>query len=402
MLRQVRTVGIVAVGLLWVAAAPAQEDVDAGRQLIEVTVTGSGMDAEEAKRDGMRKAVEQVAGQVIYSQSKTRDFVLLKDTVLTRAAGFVHSHEVLETTKESDGIVHVKLRCVVSRKGIVDTWGVVKNFLKQLGRPKIVVLISERVDEVTDAAKWRAGAAQRSFKQVEQAESTVQTRIENLLLKQGFDVVSKAQLETLDAKDLQAAKAANDPAKVQAVAKRFGAQLFIKGVTHAATGLPKTIGGVYFHTYEASANVKCFRTDTAQLLSSQSTPAPPPRGVKRVWRSAANQALTTLGDKMAPEVVGDILGFWLEVTTGGGEVKLEVGDISFRQSVRLKKALAGIKNVEDVNHKFTDRIASYRIQTPTPAAKLAEQLLEIEIGDKVLDVSDITQNVIKAKLTAEQ
>ena len=198
----------------------------------------------------------------------------MRDTILARAAGYVQEKEELSTTKTDDGIFHVKLRCVVSRQGIEDTWGVVKNLLTQMGRPKVLVMITEKADEVTGTVQAGRAVGQESLKQIVQDESTVQARIEKLLLTNGFDLVEKSQVEEIDKKDLQAALAEDNPAKVQAIAKKFKAQIFIKGTVHAACGLPKDIGGVLFYTYEGQGNIKCYVTDTAKLLASESTPAP--------------------------------------------------------------------------------------------------------------------------------
>ncbi len=348
--------------------------VKKGKNLVEVIVIGQGESKDEALSDAKRKAVEYGAGTYIYSQSKTRDFVLVRDTILTRSAGFVQASEVLSEKKTEDGIWMLKVRVTVSIKGIRDMWGVVTNLLKERGRPKVIVFINEKI-------------AGKSV-----ADSTVQTRIENVLLKSGFLLVDRKQLKAIERKDIEAAIAEDKPAKIQAIAKRFGAQLFITGSANAASGGQKTIGGVRVYTYEAEANVKCFRSDTAQLLSS--IPGSATRGVKRVWRSAAKQALDLQAKKVAPKVRANILRFWQDVLEGRGEVILEVEGISFKQYVALKKALKGIKGVKDVTVKYSNKVARCSIQADTTAEKLAERIVE---NIENIEVSDISQNVIKAK-----
>ena len=69
------------------AMAPAAGEVrKISDNLVEVTVSGQGTSKEEALRDAQRKAVEAGAGTFIYSRSETKDFMLVKDTVLARAA----------------------------------------------------------------------------------------------------------------------------------------------------------------------------------------------------------------------------------------------------------------------------------------------------------------------------
>jgi len=364
--------------LLPAAAAVAQDVVRKGDNLVEVTVVGQGMDKDEALRDALRKAVERGAGTFIFSQSETKDFALVRDTVLARSAGFVQKYDIVSQSTSPDGVVELKVRATVSVQGVVDTWGVVTTMLKQMGRPKIMVAVGEKIGPQL------------------QDVSTVQTRIEEMLLKSGFVLVDQSQLKEIDKKDLSAAMADDNVAKVQAIAKRFGAQLFVTGAANAAPGVTKNIGGVVFFTYEGEANVKCFRTDTAQMLSA--VPGQPTRGVQQVARSAAKQALDAQARQVAPRVVNDILRFWQDCLAGRGEVRLEVDGVSFKQYLALKKALQTLKDVKDVTVKFHNNQAECSIESNLRAETLAEKIVEAVSG---LDITDVTQNVIKAKFKPE-
>jgi len=378
------------VALALAAAAAGAGAQAPAKNLTEVTVTGMGMDKDEALRDAMRKAVEKGAGTFIYSQSETRDFVLVRDTVLARAAGFIQSHKVVSARQVADGSWEVKITAVVSIRGVVDTWGVVTNMLKRMGRPKIMVFISEKITatRVPGAGRPRLGLT------VQVASSTVQTRIENLLLKSGFLLVNREQLKEIDKKDLTAAAAEDNPARIQAIAKRFGAQLFISGVANATAGEFKRVSGIPIYTYQAEANVKCYRSDTAQLLSS--IPGQSTRGADRVWRSAANKALDLQAKRVAPKVRGDILRFWQDALSGRGEVQLHVEGLSFKQYMQLKKTLETIKQVKDVTAKYHNKNAECSIESDVNAETLAEKLAE---AFENLEITDVSQNVIKARFS---
>ena len=365
---------VVGVYLVFAAAADGKDivkKIDAN--LVQVTVTGVGMDKDEATRDAMRKAVEAGAGTYIYSQSKTRDFALIRDTVLTRSAGFLQSKKVISAKQLEDESWEVRLEAVVSIKGIVDTWGVVKNLLQQMGRPKIMVAITEKINAAV------------------QQDSTVQTRIEGVLLKSGFLLVDKKQLKAIEIKDLQAAVAEDKPDKVQAIAKQYGAQLFIVG-SATATGKPVTIMGIAGYRYGADCNVRCFRSDTAQLLSSRHSRV---MTQQRADRVAANKALSSLGGAIAPVIQEDVLRFWQDVLEGRGEVQLEVdGLANFSGYVKLKKALEKLKAAKSVSGKFHNKVGKFSIESDVNAEKFAEKL--VEAMEDILEISDVSQNVIKA------
>ena len=361
-------VGLISLTLLCDPLAAAE------KKMITVSVTGMGMSKDEAVKDGKRKAVEQVFVKV-YSESKTRDFVLVKDTILTRSAGFVQSFEIIGKPRVSDdGVWEVKMKVVVLKDPIDDLWGVVTGLLKDMGRPKIMVFLREKVD-----GKWLE-------------MSTVQTRVEKSLLDSGFALVDQNQIKAIQKKDLESAIAEDKPDKVQAIAKQFGAQIFITGVA-TSTGRKKIIYNMTKYMYEADANIKVYRSDTAQLLSA--VPGKSTRGVQSTARAAAKQALDSQGQLVAPLVTRDILQFWMDVLAGRGEVQLKVEGITFGQYAKLKKALKEIKGISDVRAKYANKNANISIEADMNAETLAEKIVEA-MEDK-LDITDVSQNVIKAE-----
>jgi len=368
---------VIAAGSVRSASAQVKK---LSANLVQVTVTGQGLDEQEAMHDAKRKAVEQGAGATIHSHSETKDFVLVKDTILARAAGFVQSVKVL-SQGEDEEIFSVKIEAVVSVKGIVDAWGATTMLLKEMGRPKVMVFVTEKMDNLD----------KRRTEIVD--DSTVQTRIENMLLKSGFLLVNKKQIKANDQAAIQAAILENKPQVVQNIAKQFGAQLFISGTANATSGVVKSIGGVRFYTYEAEANVKCYRSDTAQLISS--IPGESTRGVQRVWRSAAKQALDSQAKVIAPRVQSNILTFWQDALSGRGEVILEVsGFAKASEYFKLKRELKKIKGVKAVNGKYANKMAKMSIESDTNAETLAERISEAL--EKLIEITDISQNVIKA------
>jgi len=356
--------------------APAGAQVrKIGPNLVEVTVTGSGLNRDQAISDAKRRAVEKGAGAYIYSQSKTTNYVLVKDTILARSAGFVQKFTIVGVPKTTvDGAVELVARVVVSVKGIEDTWAVVKNLLTEMGRPKVMVVINERTDH------WP------------QQESTVQTGIENQLLKSGFLLVNSKQIKAIERKNMLAAIASDKPDLIQAIAKQYGAQLFITGTAEATSGGIWTYAGVRFFRYGATCNVKCYRSDTAQLLYSQTEKSQ--QSDRATARRAAFRALDICSKMVAPKIQADILRFWLDVCGGRGEVQLVVEKVKASAYFKLKKALKGVRGVRQVNGKFTSNVATLSIECDSTAEKLAEVLAEQYDG--VIEITDISQNVIKA------
>ncbi len=374
-----RIVFVLAAALVLAAPTWAQEAVKVGDNLVEIKVVGAGMSKEQALRDAQRKAVEQGAGTYIHSQSETKDFALVRDTILTKSTGFLKSFKITREKEMEDGTWEVGIDAEVSVQGIVDMWGTVTTMLQRVGRPKIMVFIDEKIGP----------------EQIE--DSTVQTCIEQALLKSGFLLVDKKQLKEIDRKDLQSAAAEDSPAKVQAIAKRFGAQLFITGSAHAQHGDSKLIGGVHLYTAEAEANVRTFRSDTGQLISA--IPGVPQRGVQQVARSAAKQALDAEGKSIAPEVAMNILDHWQEALSGRGELKLEIENVKFGDMDKIETALKKLKEVKDVNSDFHNGVAEMSVQAEVVAKDLAKAISK---ALPMIEITDVSDTVIKAKFVGEK
>jgi len=369
MLAAVFAVVAAGVGSAWAA--------DDG--LVTVEVTGSSaISKEDAIRDAKRKAVETGSGTIIASETKTQDFQLVKDTILARSTGFIHSFKELSAQQSRiDDSWTVKISAQVSIKGIKDEILVVQSLLKDLGRPKILVVVNERIDRRT----------------VEM--STVQTKIEGTLKESGFALVDRDQLKEIDRRDLQAALAEDKPDKVQAIAKRFGAQIFIYGTADANRDKDTRVAGVELKAYEAQSNLKVFKSDTAEIEASvMGNTNRPARGAQRVAESAAKQALAIEADVVAVKIKDRLIVNWRDFLTGGGELKLYVEGVKFAQIRKLKSALMDLPDVSEVNVEFANNNADCAIQSVVSAKDLAEKIADAL--EDMIEITDVTQNVIKA------
>ena len=67
-------------------------------------------------------AVEQAVGVYVLSETLVESFVVIKDTILTKAGGYINSFQVL-AEKSEDGIVTVKIQATVSVEPLVDQLG---------------------------------------------------------------------------------------------------------------------------------------------------------------------------------------------------------------------------------------------------------------------------------------
>src|SRR5262249_13262599 len=161
-------------------------------------------------------------------------------------------YKVIEKSEGAGGFYYVKILAKVNKSAIATTWGEVQNVLDQVGRPGIAINILERIDGVV------------------QDSSILESQLENRLLKAGFNVYARQQLEELAKKEGDSAAMENNTQKMQALAKDFGTQIFISGTAQADAAGVHEVAGQNMAMYNGDAMIKMYHTDTAQMLASES------------------------------------------------------------------------------------------------------------------------------------
>lgn len=150
----------------------------------EVTVVGMGIDKESAMRDAARRAVEQVVGTFIDSQTMMEDLVIKLDEVYKKSQGFVKKITVLEEGLADGSTYKVKVKVDVDTAPDAQLMDSL-TMIMRLSDPRIVVAVLE---------KDSAGQISHN----ENAESALNSK----LLGAGFSHV----LDTAQVTDLRNAK----------------------------------------------------------------------------------------------------------------------------------------------------------------------------------------------------
>jgi hypothetical protein len=344
------------------AAAIAQDEV------VVVTVAGDGLTQDEAVRDAQRKALEQGAAVEISSHSQVENFELIRDSIYARADGIIEDFKILGCSEGVGGVVRCEIRASVSKSAVASSWGAVQNVLDQIGRPGIAIYILERID----------GTLQDS--------SILESRLENRLLERGFKVLAGQQLRALMEKESADASAEGNVARIQAIAKDFGAQIFIEGTSQANAAGVKVLAGQQTAMYNADAMIKMFYTDTAQLIASE--PLPTSRGGARGYYThspqAGKKAIDNAGEELVENLYYNAMRNWATQISYGGELELEIQGLKPVQVLLVKKKLMEIDNVERVNTDRTKDLTKFRIR----AKMTAEDLTMYLIGEDWAELID--------------
>ena len=346
------------------------------------SVTGEGITPAAAKRDALRKALEQGAKLEIASYSRTENFELVRDTIFSRAEGLVTSFRVLDEGEGAGGIYYCTIRAEVSTSAVATAWGQVQNLLSQIGQPKVMVYITETIDDQV------------------QTSSILESKIEERLIKVGFEVYDSNHLDAIQSREAAAAQAKGDVGKMASLAKGFGTQVFIMGHANANKASNVAPHGVALVMYNCDVQAKAFYTDTGRLLSSSSLPVT--RGGARAHTvfspQAAKMAMHNASKPLIDEMYDAVMRSWSYQISGGGEIRIEIsGFSSVAEAFKLKRKFKAIAGVESVyGPDYTDGFAVYRIKATMTAADLIEYLVEPE-WESLIEIHNVSLHRIQAR-----
>jgi hypothetical protein len=388
-----RALTVVAV-LGFCVAALAQEAATAdGRDAAQsrtVTVTAQGYDRDDALKQALRAALEQGAGVQIASYSEVANYALARDTIYSRAAGIVSDYRIIKGPQEvAGGMWEVTIEAVVRASAVAETWGEVQNLLDRLGRPRIMVWIDEKIDGE------------------QQQQSVVESRIEELFVKAGFDLVAREAVKDIRSRAAAEAESEHDAEKLVRLARQADAHILIRGYAHANRAGLEDLYGAPAAFYNCDVQAKVYSTSTGKLIASESIPLTRrgARSRREFSPQAARSALvaatfphsdTRREPALATRLFESVMERWSTELSSAGDIELEVEGLDFKTFVRLRKALGELERIRSVDGDFSDGTGKYRIKAQVSARTLAELLLEKPF-DEWLEVTDLKPERIQAK-----
>jgi hypothetical protein len=360
-----------------------------------VRVTAEGYDRNDALKQALRKALEEGAGVQLAGFSQVENFTLARDTIYSRASGIVREYRILEEKEGAGGTVIMTIEATVRPDAVAEAWGEVQNLLDQIGRPKIMVWIDERIDNRL------------------QPGSMVESRIEQMFVKAGFDLVERKAIADITRREAADAADEKNAAKLARLAKDAGGHILIRGSANANRAGVDSLYGVPVAFYNCDVQAKVYYTDTGRLLASESLPVTRAgaRSRREFSPQAARAALVRAtfppeGDTtrrtpaLAVRLFESVMEQWSTQITFAGDIEIEIENLDFKSYMKVKKALADLKRVERVDGDFTKGTAKFRIKAQISAETLAEQLTAKPF-EEWIEVVDLKPNRIQAKAVAK-
>jgi hypothetical protein len=340
---------------------------------------------DRAIEDAQRKAVEQAMGTMISSETVTQNFQLINDRILSLSSGYIESYRVISEKVIGDEL-EIEIAAIVGIEKLNDTLQAIKNLIRRMDRPKLMVLIAEQsIREEGQAATEKDG--DRAILSATSLGVTENTLIEFFRAK-GFEFVDRqslaGQIEVADPLIL-----VNDEKRVKNIANLTDAQVVIFGQAQARNAAK--VQGIY--SGQANISLRALKTDTGEIIAAANAHAAAPF----VDPSTANtRALTAATKKVSQKLMDQILKQWQLESSGTRLVSLVVKGASYADLKKfrswLPKYVRGIKSVHQRNVQGS--IAELDVDTQGSAQNLADELSEKVFLEKTIKVLDLSPNKV--------
>lgn len=135
----------------------------------EAAIAGGDKNAafEQAKRQAIRNAVEQVAGTMVSSDTYAKNSQLVYDRILSNTTGYVKDVQVVSKSEEA-GVMKVTIRAQVGTAEIDKDLQATRQLLRRMEQTKLVILTQEHAIDangVTTSSSVMATELTNAFKQ---------------------------------------------------------------------------------------------------------------------------------------------------------------------------------------------------------------------------------------------
>lgn len=121
----------------------------------KVIVTGIGINADKARQNAIRNAVEQVVGTYVSSDTMVKDSELIKDEILTYSGGYVKESRIIATDKDDD-LIRVKLEALVVSTLLKQKIQKLNIAMKRVDGGNLFGTAFSKIDEIKNASAFLA------------------------------------------------------------------------------------------------------------------------------------------------------------------------------------------------------------------------------------------------------
>lgn len=346
---------------------------------------------DDAKASAFRNALEQVIGTMVESDVLVQNYQTIEDNIYSHTQGYVKRYEVVNKAQRNDNILELTIRAVVKKGNLKNDMQAIGLLISRKGKPRLMVMIDEKnMDQYYHS--WSIDM------------NTTENALMNKLMEKGFPFVDRETVFRKLKKDEILAALNGDETAAQSIASQSGAEVLLvgKAVSKAASGGPAVLKQSGMVSCQATVNIRALRADDGMMLATVSEQAAAAHidqltGGTMALERAANSASDQLADK--------ILARWQQDVYSATTVNLRVLNVeSYSDMVKFKNMLPHyVRGVQKVFQRdFSQNTASFDLDVKGTANQVAEELAMKDFSPYAVEIINVTQNTIVAKLMKKE
>jgi len=331
-----------------------------------------------------RKAVEQVTGVIVSSESLSQNFELISDKIYSKAKGYISKYSVIKEgiDPKDKGVYFVEIKATVSKEQIEKDISAIKLLYKSMGKPRFLLMIAEQnLGQKTPSGWWSNAKA---------SNSSVESTIISNLSKKEFKFVDGATLKNKLKKYSQFKNIDAVTAKdIIAINTLHNANYIITGnVTVTVTKSQmqgKSIG-------VATGTIKIIKSSNGEIINTIVIKANNNNTSSNDF-NAAEKAFIDFGKIASKKIENVVLEHWKTQANSTREISLKIKGFKYSKFKNLKSYLLemrGLKSVE--NFRMEHKIASMRINYKGTSNQLLDLITNKPLKGLKLELETINEN----------
>jgi len=308
---------------------------------------------DKALDDAKRKAVEQVTGVIVSSESLSQNFELISDNIYTKAKGYISKYTVVKEglDPKDKNVYFVEIKATVSKDKLEKDISAIQVLYKSMGKPKFLLMIAEQNFGEKTASGW--------WSNVKTTTSSIEATVISVLGKKGFKFVDEKTLQKKvksysSFKNMDAVTAKD----ILSINTLHSADYVIYGkvvVTVTKSSFQNKSVGVARGTLKIVKSSNGEIVDTIIIKANNNN-----AGANEI--EAAEKAFADFGKQASNKVEAVILKHWQKQVNSSREISVKIKGLKYSKYKNLKSHLLEMRGVKSVeNFKMQNKIASMRV-----------------------------------------
>lgn len=360
------------------AAGQQQTEVVEAEGVARILQGNTDIARDNAIVDAQRKAVEQVMGVFMSSESIVENYELLSDRILTQSSGYIKTYQILDERKDGNDF-RVRIQATIGLGELENDIEAIQHLIRQKGNPRMMFLVQEEITGLRTA-----GVASSDMSQAE-------TVLVQAFLNAGFEVVDSATVAQNINRDKALKAIEGDAATASALGQQYGADVIITAKAAASSG--EKILTTSMKSHQAAVNAKVIRADTGAIIGSATKQAKHAHIDDLAGGLAAIEKAST---ELAEDLIPKILEQWRKDVQVATTVQIVLSNVSFMQLKRFKEILkTEVRGVKEIYQRsFQARVAKLDVEIQSTTEALADELASKEFQGLSCEITGLSENRI--------